>query len=241
MSSAFQQRVKPLAVQVYEQLRTAIIREELAPGTRLIELDLAAQLGTSQGPVREALQRLEREGLVRRHAHISTFVSEISDEEMQELFCIRSVIERFAVKRAMPYMTPERMGELEALVERMREAGVRNDMLAFTEQDLLFHRLICQWSRSYSLLRAWDPLYSQIQRFVIHTHNRYFKGIREIADTHLPVIEAFRSGDVSRAQREIHEHVMLIWSMMEMSRVDDGNPLETPPQPTACDESDPPA
>lgn len=237
MTTPLPPRVKPLAVQVYEQLRTAIIRQELPPGARLVELDLAAQLGTSQGPVREALQRLEREGLVRRHAHISTFVTELSDEEMQELFCIRSVIERIAVRRAMASMTPERIAELETLVERMRDAGARDDMLAFTEQDLLFHRLICQWARSYTLLRAWDPLYSQIQRFVVHTHTQYFDGTREIADTHLPIIEAIRSGDVACAQKEIHEHMMLIWSLMEASHQQEGAALQS----GACAESDPPA
>jgi DNA-binding GntR family transcriptional regulator len=224
MSASLPARLKPLAVQVYEQLRTAIIREELAPGARLIELDLAAQLGTSQGPVREALQRLEREGLVRRQAHSATFVTEVSDEEMYELFSIRSLIECFAVKRALPHMNPDRCNELDALIDRMRAAGETNDMLAFTEHDMLFHRLIIQWSGSYALLRAWDPLYSQIQRFVIHTHNRYFEGIREIADTHLPLVEALRSGDLARSQREVHDHVMLIWSMMESSRKSDGPP-----------------
>lgn len=212
-------RAKPLAVKVYEQLRTAIIREELPPGARLVELDLASRLGTSQGPVREALQRLEREGLVRRHAHSATFVTEVSDEEMYELSCIRSLIERFAVKRALPSITPARCDELQALVERMHEAGDSNDMLAFTEHDLLFHRLLCQWSGSYSLLRAWDPLYSQIQRFVVHTHTRYFKSIHEIADIHLPLIAALRSGDLEQSQHEIDSHIMLIWSMMAAGRL----------------------
>lgn len=218
MSAPSPQRVKTLSVQVYDALRRAILREELAPGARLVELDLAAQLGTSQGPVREALQRLEREGLVRRHAHSSTFVTEVSDGEMYEIFCIRSLIERFAVKRALPWVNAERLAELEALIEGMRAAGKADDMLAFTEQDMLFHRNICLWSRSYPLLRTWDPLYGQIQRFVIHTHKRYFSGIHEIADTHLPLVEALRSGDLERAQREIDDHIMMIWSRMERSR-----------------------
>ncbi len=216
--SAAAARVKPLGVQVYEQLRIAILRAELPPGARLVELELARRLGTSQGPVREALQRLEREGLVRRHAHSATFVTEISDEEMQELFCIRSLIERFAVKRALPAITPAHCDELDAVVARMYEAGRRDDMLAFTEQDLVFHRLICQWSGSYALLRAWDPLFSQIQRFVLHTHTQYFPSIQAIADIHLPLIAALRSGDLERAQNEIDAHIMLIWSLIAAAR-----------------------
>jgi DNA-binding GntR family transcriptional regulator len=93
----------------------------------------------------------------------------------------------------------------------------------FTEHDLHFHRLICQWSGSYALLRAWDPLYSQIQRFVVHTHTHYFESIHEIADIHLPLIAALRSGDLERSQHEIDAHIMLIWSLIAAR-----HPVETP-------------
>src|SRR5215470_12665444 len=91
-----QTKIASLPDQVYEHLRRAIISAELPPGEKLIELEIAAQMGTSQGPVREALQRLERDGLVERRARSATFVTSISPDEMYELFSIRSVIEGFA-------------------------------------------------------------------------------------------------------------------------------------------------
>src|ERR1041385_1952555 len=91
-----------LSNQVYDYLRTAIICADLPPGAKLVELDIAAQMGTSQGPVREALQRLERDGLVERQARSATYVSRISIDEMYELFSVRTVIEGYAIRRAAP-------------------------------------------------------------------------------------------------------------------------------------------
>src|SRR6185436_6452712 len=96
-----------LSDQVYEQLRSSIISAERNPGEKLVELEIAAQMGTSQGPVREALQRLERDGLVERQARSATYVSSISMDEMYELFSVRSVIEGYAIQRAAQKITPE--------------------------------------------------------------------------------------------------------------------------------------
>lgn len=87
-----------LATQVYEQLRSAIIRGELAPDSKLVELEIAQKMGTSQGTVREALQRLEREGLVERRSHRGTYVTILSLSEIHESFVIRSTIEGFAAR-----------------------------------------------------------------------------------------------------------------------------------------------
>ena len=208
-----ERRLKSLADQVYERLRLDIVGGNLAPGARVVELELANTMGTSQGPVREALQRLEREGLVQRQAHSATFVTELSVDEMFELFSIRSVIEGFAIRRTVDLITSEQCDRLEHLMELMRKAGQNDDMLTFTEHDLQFHRLICHWSGSATLRRAWDPLYGQIQRFVVHTHKNYFASIADIADTHRPIIVALRQHDEENVTRLIQEHVMLIWSL----------------------------
>jgi DNA-binding GntR family transcriptional regulator len=174
-------------------------------------------MGTSQGPVREALQRLEREGLVLRQSHSGTFVTGLSLDEMYELFSIRSVIEGFAIHRTVKCISPEQCDQLDRLVDAMREAGSRDDMFALTEYDFQFHRRICQWSGSPTLLRAWDPLYGQIQRFVVRTHRDYFAHTTDIADTHLPIVAALRRHESENVTKLIHEHVMLIWSLFGQS------------------------
>ena len=201
------------ATTIYDQLRAAIIDGAFASGAPLRQDVIARDYGVSKIPVREALQRLEREGLVTKQSHSATFVTTVSLDEMYELFSIRSVIEGFAIGRTVTRITPEQCDQLEALVEQMRAAGRQDDMLGLTEHDLQFHRLICQWSGSATLQRAWDPLYGQIQRFVVRTHKNYFASLTDIADTHLPIIAALRAQDAEDVVRLIQEHVMLIWAL----------------------------
>lgn len=205
-------QVSSLTDQVYGRLRTDIIRGLLPPGARLVELDVAQQMGTSQGPVREALQRLEREGLVRKQKRSASYVTEMPIEEMFALFSVRSAIEGFTARRVASRLTEEQLHTLEELVQQMREAGEAGDLFALTEYDLAFHRQIGQWADSPSLLRSWDPLYSQIQRFVVQTHADHFARLTEIADTHEPILAALRQGDPETAKAVMQAHVMLIWS-----------------------------
>ncbi|KAA3660230.1 MAG: GntR family transcriptional regulator [Chloroflexi bacterium] len=214
----YQRKMKSLTDQVYDKVRTDIISLELLPGDRIVELDIAETMGTSQAPVREALQRLEREGLVNRQARSATYVTKTSIDEIYELFSIRSQIEGYAIKRTVRHITPTQIMELEALVEQMKAAGELDNMVLLTEYDMLFHRNICQWADSVALLRSWDPLFSQIQRFVVNTHKDYFDELTDIADTHLPIIAALRAGDEEEAARVVREHVMLIWTRIEQKK-----------------------
>lgn len=207
--------MKSLADQIYERLRMDIITGVLQPDQRIVELDIAERMGTSQGPVREALHRLERDGLVYRQARSSTRVTSATRDEILELFTIRSLIESFAIKRVAPIIVAEQIQELEFLVEKMMRAGSQEDMFSLTESDMLFHRQICVWSGSSALHRAWDPLYGQIQRFVVQTHEHYFDSLTDLAATHYPIIDALKAGQAEEASRIIQEHVMLIWSKLE--------------------------
>ena len=204
-----------LADQVYRSLRADIILGRYHAGDKLVELDLAQQLGTSQGTIREALQRLEREGLVERHMHRATYVTPLDSEAIHELFIIRSTIEGIAMRRAMQYLTLEDLTRLEQLWHSMQETADRQNIANLVEYDLEFHRSICRISRSGVLLNTWQPLYSQIQRFIVQTHPHYFRDLHSLADTHIPVLNAMRSGNVDEAVRVLQEHVMLIWCWID--------------------------
>lgn len=204
-------KLASLPDQVYEHLRSAIIRAELAPGKKLVELDIAAQMGTSQGTVREALQRLQRDGLVERRARSATFVTNISIDEMYELFSIRSAIEGFAARRTAQKTTPQQCDKLDELIEQMVQAGSRGELIPLAEYDMQFHRHIVEWSGSSSFLGAWTPLSSQIQRFIVQSHPEHYPDYVEIGARHQPIVEALRQHDSEGAAFVIQEHIMLIW------------------------------
>jgi DNA-binding GntR family transcriptional regulator len=200
-----------LSDQVYEQLRSAIISAERKPGEKLVELEIAAQMGTSQGPVREALQRLERDGLVERQARSATYVSNISTDEMYELSSVRSTIEGFAIRRAAQQVTPEQCVYLQQLIHEMEQAGKREDMITLAEYDMQFHRYIVESGGSAGLLRGWITLSSQIQRFIVQSHPRHYPDLVEIGTRHQPIVAALRQHDSEAAVQAMQDHIMLIW------------------------------
>jgi DNA-binding GntR family transcriptional regulator len=201
--------------QVWMQLRTAILHGQALAGDRLVELDLAARLGTRQGPVREALQRLEHEGLVIRVAHTGTFVSPLSYDEMQDVFAVRAEVETRAIWRTATQITPAQCDELRELIELMRVSGRSGDLAQLTDHDMALHERICAWSGNTTLLRVWRMLYVQVQRFIIHTHPHYFPNLADIAEHHVPVVEALIQRDPGQAARSIGEHLRIRWSDVE--------------------------
>jgi DNA-binding GntR family transcriptional regulator len=211
-------RLTSLSEQVHKRLRQQIIHGDLKPGARLVELDIAAAMGVSQGPVREALQRLESEGLVERQSRTATYVSAASVEEMYELSLIRKMVEECAFRRAARRVTPEGCDRLQTLVDEMREAALRHDIVTMESLDLEFHQTVCELSGSKNLLRVWLPLFTQLQRFIVEAHYRYFPRVVEIADGHQPLVDALRTGDPERAAAALHDHVMLSWSRISADR-----------------------
>lgn len=212
-------KLSSLSDQVYEHLRRAIICADLPPGEKLVELDIAAQMGTSQGPVREALQRLERDGLVERRARSATVVTTISTDEMYELFSIRSVIEGFAIRHTAQTITTQQCDEVDELIQKMAHAGGQNDLPTLTEFDMQFHRHIVEWSESGGLLRAWLPLSNQIQRFIVQSHPETFPDFVEVGTRHQPIVAALRQRDSEGAARAVQEHIMLIWPKIKPDSV----------------------
>jgi DNA-binding GntR family transcriptional regulator len=205
-------KVTSLSDQVYDYLRTAIICDQLQSGEKLVELDIAAQMGTSQGPVREALQRLEHDGLVERQARSATFVTSVSPDEMHELFSIRSMIEGFAIQRTAQHITPTQCAELDELIQEMAESGRRNEIIPLAQYDMQFHRSIVEWSGSAGLLLGWVPLSSQIQRFIVKSHPLHYPDFVEVGTRHQPIVDALRIHDSESAIHAVQDHIMLIWS-----------------------------
>ncbi|MBE2268914.1 MAG: GntR family transcriptional regulator [Anaerolinea sp.] len=220
-SASSQKRVKrnvfsgSLPKQVYHQLRMSILRGEIAPNTKLVELTLAEQTGTSQGTIRDALQRLERDGLVERREHRGTYVTDLPTDEMQEVFAIRGMIEAYAVRRAIRFATAADLQHMEHLHGAMSLAAQQDNFEELVELDLEFHRTICEMAQSHLLLNAWGPLYSSIQRFIYQTHPRYFSNLQELADTHLPLLNALQQRDADRAAELVHGHLRLIWTLID--------------------------
>jgi len=154
------ERPKSLRDQVYERLRGAITSGEMAPGAPVIEAEIATRLGLSRTPVREALRRLESEGMLEPRGGRGTVVREIQREEVDCVFEIREALESLAARRASRHMTARDYAELERLVERMR-AKV-DDTVEMERLDTIFHDRILAHADGARLKRMLGDLRAEI-------------------------------------------------------------------------------
>ena len=137
-----------LGVDIAERLRSAILNGYFGPGERLPEEQLARTMGVSRGPVREALAKLEREGLIVIRRNRGAFVAQLSREDLDEVYSLRVAIERLAVERCVEHATDEDIAELQGVVDRiaeLMERGITEQEAA--ELDLKFHDIMYRSGR----------------------------------------------------------------------------------------------
>jgi len=198
-------RRETLEVQILRWLRDAILTGQLVRGTRLVQSDLAKQLGTSRIPVRDALRRLEADGLVRVADERGTFVVRgLAAEDVEEIYDIRLRLEGLATERAALCMDEEERSALAALVERMQVAARRADLKRYGELDHDFHLAIYEGSRCLRLTRAITGLLAGIPPLApISLKGR----VREAHREHMAVFEAIMARDGAAAEAAAEHHV----------------------------------
>jgi DNA-binding GntR family transcriptional regulator len=190
-----------LREQIKELLLERILAHEYAPGDRLVETRIAQELGVSQAPVREALRELETLRFVESAPFRGTWVREISDRELAEIYPIRAALEDVAARAAAERMAG-RVAPLEREVRKMAKA---KDLHEQVEHDVRFHRLIVEASANARLIELWDSL--QVEARTMITAIRTGLDPVEVARRHEPIVEALRSEDADAAGQEIRRHV----------------------------------
>ena len=187
--------------QVKTLLLDRILSGVYAPGDRLVETRIAQELGTSQAPVREALRELELLRFVESAAFRGTWVRDVSDDELIEVFPIRAALEEVAAREAAKRLDGE-VADLEAEIEGMANA---RDVREQVEHDVRFHRLIVEASGNSRLLEIWNSL--QVDARTTITALGTGVSPAEAADLHRPILEALRRKNAKAAGREIRSHV----------------------------------
>ncbi len=197
-------RATPLREQIHAQLRTAILNGDYRAGTPLVEAELAARLGASRTPVREALQRLETEGLLERRGVRGIVVRGFREEDVTCIFEIREALESLAARRACRRMSPDTLAELTELVGRMRAAA--NDPNELEHLDTAFNDRVVATAEGSRLRRMLTDLRQEIVtwRFLsLSTAQRRTATIEERE----ALLQALGAGDEERAARIVAAHI----------------------------------
>lgn len=191
---------------VYDHLRTEILEGRLEPGTELIEVALAGQLGVSRGPLREAIGRLAAEGLVTVSPRRGAVVRSLSQEEFLDLYQVREALERMAVQLAVPRLTDEQFEGLAALNQQMEGHAAGNEVEAFFEANLAFHDRLLEASGNGKLQELYRQLLGQLGRYRVRSLTLRGNLHRSVSE-HKAILRAARRGDAERAAQLMAEHI----------------------------------
>lgn len=196
----------PRGQQVVEILRSAIISGRYEPGERLIESALSAQLGTSRGPVREALRQLENEGLVMSFPYRGAVVVGVSDEEVHEvLIPIRLTLERYSFARALERLTADDFAELGKQIWLMEEAGKASDLLKLAEADLGFHDIVISASGQLHTVQIWRTIWPRIRAYFYRYES--FRSFEETVAEHRTLLAALQTRDPATVLAQLERHI----------------------------------
>ncbi|NTW05533.1 MAG: GntR family transcriptional regulator [Peptococcaceae bacterium] len=197
---------KPLRELVFDSLREAIIQGRLKPGERLMEMQLADEMGVSRTPIREAIRKLELEGFVVMIPRKGAYVSGISVKDIVDVFEVRAALEGLAAGLAAERITDEEMEKLERILVKITEVNDLDDIEVIVEIDTEFHDLIYMACRNERLVQIITHLKEQIQRF--RTTSLAQPGrLRDALSEHRLIVEAIGDRNVEMAQNLAREHI----------------------------------
>ncbi|KYO67284.1 GntR family transcriptional regulator [Thermovenabulum gondwanense] len=197
---------KPLREIVFQALREAIISGELKPGERLMEVQLAEEMGVSRTPVREAIRKLELEGLVVMVPRKGAYVAGLSMKDAADVFEVRQSLEGLAAALAAERITDEEIESLERVLLEINDAAEKNDLDLIIQKDAEFHNILFKASRNDRLVQIISNLKEQIDRFRIQSFENPGR-LKKLMEEHKKIVEAITERNVEKAKKLAEEHI----------------------------------
>jgi len=194
----------PLGERIAEQLREQILNGDLPPGFPLVEVTLAAELGVSRAPMREALRILGLDGLVETVPYRGTTVRGLRRRDVEELQRIRTLHEGFAIRRIVERRSPDDIEALYACCDEMSRSGA--DVTDLNRVDERFHATLIERADHTLLSNFWRTIQMQVRQ-VMAMSNRHIADAALITLNHRRIVDAIADGDAQQAIRLIEAHV----------------------------------
>jgi DNA-binding GntR family transcriptional regulator len=224
---------KSLREHVLDMLHAAIINGELKPGQTLVEADLAAQLGVSRAPIREAINTLNAQGLVEIVPYHGTTVKKLARKDIEELYSIRSLMEGFAIQRIIASGNAQSAAaELRVICDDMLRAADDDDLNEVNQIDRHFHDTLVYASEHGLLVMLWRTVGMRVRQ-VMSLRNRSKRDLHVIARNHLIIVDAIERGNTDEAVALIHDHIGTTGDLIAEGWEEDERSPDAPPQENA--------
>ncbi len=196
----------PLRDVVFNTLRQAILRGELKPGERLMEIQLANKLGVSRTPIREAIRKLELEGLVLMIPRRGAEVAEITEKSLRDVLEVRRALEELSVQLACDRITEEQIEELKVAAKEFEKTLKSGDVTAYAEADVKFHDIIYFATDNQRLISLLYNLREQMYRYRVEYLKRAEIHEQLLAE-HQYIIEMLETRDREKAVEAVCQHI----------------------------------
>lgn len=204
-------KLKSLPESVAEQMREAILRGRLKPGERLVEQKLAALFGIGQPTVREALKELEYQGFIRKLPNRASYVTDMSDSDLEKMFEVRMALETVAIEKATRNLTPAALAALRKHLAAMDKAARSIDLSAFHQSDIAFHRVIWDLTENEHLGAALDRVAFALFAFVLLKQRKTKESFTASVNQHEKIVQGLATHDPAEASRVFQESTISYW------------------------------
>ena len=196
----------PLRDVVFHTLREAILKGELKPGERLMELQLAAKLGVSRTPIREAIRMLEQEGLAVTIPRRGAEVAKMTEKDMQDVLQVREALDELAAEIACECMTDEELAALKQAMEAFEQAVSTRDIKQIADTDMVFHDIIYQATRNPKLVNILSNLREQMYRYRVE-YLKDEKNYPILQQEHREMVQGFVEKNKNMVTDSMRRHV----------------------------------
>ncbi|MBT2446286.1 GntR family transcriptional regulator [Streptomyces sp. ISL-43] len=194
------------AERVYQHVKRGVLERHYEGGTLLTEGELAVAVGVSRTPVREALLRLETEGLLKLYPKKGALVLPVSAQEIADVIETRLLVEEFTVRRAVP-APPGLLERLAELIEEQRRLGAAGELGAMMAADRAFHAEIVRSAGNQILSRLYDQLRDRQLRMGVAVLHAHPDRVERTLSEHTEILDALRAGDAETAAAAVRAHV----------------------------------
>ena len=208
------QNHRPLREIVYEELKMQILKGQIVPGTRMMEVEMAEEMGVSRTPIREAIRKLEKEGLVTIEPRKGAYASQISTKDMVDILEVRQNMEGLAAYYAALRMNDEQKKKLADISDAYNKAVIENNMPDMIKFDTAFHHLIVEGSGNKMLVHMVEQLQELVLRFR-YLYYDDFRRAEKMPREHKMIYDAILNGDTEKARKAADVHIDRLKKLVE--------------------------
>jgi DNA-binding GntR family transcriptional regulator len=220
-----------LVTSAVRAVRESIYSGRLGPGQRLVEADLAQQLGISRAPLREALHLLGKEGLVVTVPRHTKRVQDVDSTSVDEVYSLRKILERYAVERVIELAGADGVSQLREVLAEMREAAEAGNRQLTARLDVAFHTKLYELAQHSLLERAWHENIAGKLQIVFNATRNADRALKEPVRKHELIVKAIASRNVERAQDLLARHIDDAWHRAQSTLRGRAIPSAAPERP----------